>query len=375
MESATTQLLFVDDDPNVLEMLERMLHQHSDTWESHFCPSADEALAVLEAVEVDTVVTDVRMPGKDGFDLLMAIRASKRMERVPVIILTGDCDTRLKRRALDLGATDLLNKPINREDLLARIRSALRLKRYEDQIAGQVETLDQMVKARTQELEEAQQEVVWRLAKACEYRDDETGHHVVRVARYSHLLATGLGMDQDFIDLLFLTSPLHDIGKIGISDNILLKKGALTPEERKVIEKHTTMGQEILSGTPKTVGSRGMNEMSHLVLACESSRHPMLKMASSIAKGHHEKWDGTGYPDHLSGDKIPVEARIVAVADVYDALRSERPYKPSFSEEKAVGIIQEESGRHFDPDVVAAFITNLKDVRGIDANFAESKSA
>ncbi|NIA15651.1 MAG: HD domain-containing protein, partial [Nitrospiraceae bacterium] len=291
------------------------------------------------------------------------------------IILTGDCDTRLKRKALDLGATDLLNKPINREDLLARIRSALRLKFYEDQIAGQVETLDQTIKTRTSELEAAHREVVWRLAKACEYRDDETGNHVVRVGWYSRILAQGLGLDEEFLDLLFLVSPLHDVGKIGIPDSVLLKKGKLTPDERRVIERHTVIGNAILSDEPKSLAMCGLNGASHTFSTAETKRHALLNMASSIARGHHERWDGTGYPDRLSGDKIPIESRIVAVADVYDALRAERPYKPAFPEEKAVAIIQGESESHFDPDIVEAFTECLNHIRGIRANFAETETA
>ena len=239
MNGTAAQLLFVDDELNILEMLKRMVGKYSEDWESHFCLGVDDAVTVLNDVEVDTVITDIRMPEKDGFQLLEKIRTAKRTERIPVIILTGDCDNRLKRKALDLGATDLLNKPVDMSELLARIRSSLRLKSYEDQIAGQVETLDRMVKERTKELEAAQQEIVWRLAKACEYRDDVTGNHVVRVAWYSYLIAKGLGMDQEFADLLFLASPLHDNGKIGIPDSILLKKGALTPDERACLLRST----------------------------------------------------------------------------------------------------------------------------------------
>ncbi len=374
MNNPTAQLLFVDDDPNILETLERMLSQRSESWMAHFCLSADEALAVLDEVDIDTVVSDVRMPVKDGFELLMAVRTSKRTERVPVIILTGDCDTGLKRRALDLGATDLLNKPINREDLLARIRSALRLKSYEDHIAGQVETLDQMVKARTSELEAAQCEVVWRLAKACEYRDDETGNHVVRVAWYSRILAQGLGMDGEFLDLLFLTSPLHDVGKIGVPDSVLLKRGKLTQDERRAIEQHTVMGDAILSDEPKSMKMGNLNGASLFLSTSKMRRDDVLSMASSIARGHHEKWDGSGYPDRLSGDNISLESRIVAVADVYDALRSERPYKPAFPEKKVVAIIREESGRHFDPTIVEAFAQNLDDIHAVNTQFKDAEA-
>lgn len=375
METKRQQLLFVDDDPNVLEMLERMLSQQVDEWEAHFCQGVDEALWVLETHDIDTVVSDVRMPGKDGFDLLQTIRTNPRTKHIPVIILTGDSDRGLKRRALDSGATDLLNKPTDREDLFARVRSALRLKSYEDQLTGQVETLDGLVRERTRQLETAHKEVVLRLAKACEYRDDETGNHVIRVGCYSRLLAEALGMERDALATLSLTSPLHDVGKIGISDSVLLKPGKLTPEERQVIETHTVIGAAILSSDPKAMAAAGLGSAGRLLPDNPESKTTPLYTAARIAEYHHEKWNGAGYPKGLSGQDIPLEARVVAVADVYDALRSERPYKHAFPQEKAVGIVREESGRHFDPDIVSAFLDNLDEIGRVETRFAEDAPA
>lgn len=244
MEVPNGRLLFVDDDVALLELFARMLE--GQPWRVNVCSGVDEALEFLESHPVDTVISDIRMPGRDGFELLAAIRASERLRNIPVIILTGDSDRALKRQALDLGATDLLNKPIAREDLLARIRSALRLKSYEDRLARQVDELDRRVRERTRELEISRREVVWRLAKAAEFRDDETGNHVIRVALFSRLLAEGLGMGRDFLELVFLTSPLHDIGKLGIPDSILLKEDRLNPQERRLMEAHCVMGAEIL---------------------------------------------------------------------------------------------------------------------------------
>lgn len=371
MGSDRQRLLCVDDDPNVLDMLKRMLRRQVDEWDAHFCLGVDEALSVLETQEVDTVVSDVRMPGKDGFDLLQAIRDNQRTKHIPVIILTGDSDRGLKRRALDLGATDLLNKPTDREDLLARVRSALRLKSYEDQLANQVETLDRMVRERTRQLEAAHKEIVLRLAKACEYRDDSTGNHVMRVARYSRLLAEAFGMEHDALDVLSLTSPLHDVGKIGVPDSVLLKTGQLTPEERQVIEKHTVMGAAILSNDLKAMATAGLGLVGRFLADDPDSKTKPLDTASRIAECHHEKWNGTGYPNGLSGEDIPLEARVVAVADVYDALCSDRPYKLAFPQEKAVGIIREESGRHFDPDIVHVFLENLDEIGRIESQLAE----
>jgi putative two-component system response regulator len=354
MEVPNGRLLFVDDDVALLELFARMLE--GQPWRVNFCSGVDEALEFLESHPVDTVISDIRMPGRDGFELLAAIRASERLRNIPVIILTGDSDRALKRQALDLGATDLLNKPIAREDLLARIRSALRLKSYEDRLARQVDELDRRVRERTRELEISRREVVWRLAKAAEFRDDETGNHVIRVALFSRLLAEGLGMGRDFLELIFLTSPLHDIGKLGIPDSILLKEDRLNPQERRLMEAHCVMGAEILSRAPKAIMASAEYVGDALVGSPgERGDNPLLTMASSIALGHHERWDGTGYPRGLVGAEIPLESRIVAVADVFDALTSWRPYKPPVPEQEAMRIILKGAGGHFDPDLIDVF--------------------
>jgi len=374
MDTKKKHLLFVDDEVLILQMFERILHSEHKDWELHFAQDGDAALQIASQYDLDVVVTDVRMSGKDGFDLLRSLRASKRTSGVPTIVVTGDSEPTLKRHALDLGATDLLAKPLNREDLLARIRSALRLKAYQDQIEEQVRTLDCRVKERTLELEESQREVVWRLAKAGEYRDDQTGNHVVRVACYSHAIAEGLEMDKDFIDALFATSALHDVGKIGVSDNILLKRGPLTKEERKTMQEHCQMGAGILTSAPKAIDVRCKHGYGGSAAVRTALKNELLEMAAVIAKNHHEKWDGSGYPDRLSEKNIPLEARIVALADVFDALTSERPYKPAFSKEKSFEIIREETGRHFDPQVVAAFERNRNEVAAIHAELHEEEA-
>lgn len=347
------RLLFVDDDPVLLDLFARMLEEQP--WHAHFCTSVDDALECLARYPIDTVISDIRMPGRDGFDLLGTIRGREDLRQIPVIILTGDSDRALKRRALDLGATDLLNKPIAREDLFARIRSALQLKRYEDQLAEQVRDLDRRVRERTRQLEASHREVVWRLAKAAEFRDDETGNHVFRVGICSRLLAEGLGLDREFLELILLTSPLHDIGKLGIPDSILRKEGHLNPHERQLIERHCVMGAEILSHESKSGIADGLLAEGLLPPLGDAPLNPLLEMASSIALGHHERWDGLGYPRKLSGREIPLECRIVAVADVFDALTSWRPYKPPLSDEEAVAMLVKGSGRHFDPEIIEVF--------------------
>lgn len=350
------KLLFVDDEPNILEMLSRMLSQCGEAWEAKFCLSVDEALEALHRTKFDTVVADIRMPKKDGFALIEAMRADEGLRNIPIIVLTGEGDRTLKRRVLEMGAADLLNKPIGREDLIARLRNALRLKEYHDQLANQVELLDSLVRERTQQLEESHREVVWRLAKAGEFRDDQTGDHVARVAWCSCVLAEGIGMKPDFIELLFQTSPLHDIGKIGIRDSILLKEGRLTREERTVMEQHAAIGENILRQTPKSIAFLSYANIPAPQSAGNGSPSSLIKMACVIARHHHEKWNGSGYPDRLAGADIPVEARIVALADVYDALLSKRPYKAAMSKPDALDIVKAESGRHFDPQVVNSFL-------------------
>jgi len=362
MDQVTGKVLFVDDDEALLRMFSRMVVDQP--WKVHFCSGVDQALQFLAENDIDTVVSDIRMPDKDGFDLLVAIRNSSRMRQVPVIMLTGDADRDLKRKALDLGATDLLNKPIGREDLFARIRSALKLKSYQDELEDQVALLDRRVAERTREVEMSNRDVIWRLAKAAEFRDDETGNHVVRVALYSRLLAEGLGMDREFLDLILLTSPLHDIGKLGIPDSILLKEGRLSPQERRLMEQHCVMGADILSEAPKAVFATDLIGPEGATLRPHESRfsNPLIETASEIAMGHHERWDGQGYPRNLAGEQISPACRIVSVADVFDALTSWRPYKPPLSEEDAIAIVARDRGTQFDPAVVEVFLRRTSDL-------------
>ena len=365
------KILFVDDEPSFLDGLRRVLHGERHEWELTFAYSVDEALAKTAEISFDGIVSDINMPIKDGLTLIKALRESEATREIPVVVLTGKGDADLKRRALDLGATDLLSKPINREDLIARIRSILKLKSFQDMLKKQNEDLDQKVIERTKELDASRLEIILRLGKASEYRDEETGNHVIRVACYSRELARQLGMSPEFMDMIFLAAPLHDVGKIGIPDRILLKPGRLTNEELAVMKCHCNIGAEILLYDPKAV--RAIIEWQNRTsfLKKERAENPILKMASVIALSHHEKWDGNGYPKRISGEEIPIEARILCLADVYDALRSKRPYKPSFSEEETISIIHEETGTHFDPKVSAAFDTVTEEFRNILERFSE----
>jgi len=365
-------ILFVDDDPAVHDALRRSLHSQRQTWDLRFASGVDEALDLMKRTAFDAVVTDVTMPHRDGLDLLVELQQAEATRDVPVIILTGLGDLALKRRALELGAVDLITKPVVAEDLVARLRSVLRLKSYEDQLREQNDFLEQKVQSRTQELEQSRMEIIWRLAKAGEYRDEQTGNHVVRVAAYCRALAEQLGLSRSFTHALVLTSPLHDIGKIGVPDAILLKSGTLTEDQWRIMQQHCQIGYEILQKDVSGLADVLQFSGDATEGAGALPPNPLLEHAASIALHHHERWDGTGYPNGLQGEQTPLAARIVAVADVYDALSHARPYKPAFPENKVLAIMTEEAPSHFDPAVFAAFLDAREPFRDIRHTLGEA---
>jgi len=324
----------------VLSGLQRMLRHQRHCWDMHFVHSALQALEVVRSTPIDAIVTDIMMPTMDGFELLHALQQRSEAGDIPVIVLTGCQEEGLKRRALDLGATDLLSKPVDPSDLVARLSNAVRLKTYHDELKARKDILEQCVEDRTAELEASRLEIIWRLAKAAEYRDEATGRHVVRVACYSRVIAERIGLERHFVDLLFLASPLHDIGKIGIPDGILLKRGKLSPDEWHVMKQHCAIGAEILQEDMTGMWAYVRRQAPFTEPKPALAGNPMLKTAASIALTHHERWDGTGYPAGLSSEEIPLESRIVSLCDTYDALRSARPYKPEYSERDSVDIIR-----------------------------------
>jgi len=368
-------VLFVDDDTQVLDAYRRMLHGERKHWTASFAESVDKALEIAESDPPDAVVSDLKMDLKDGFDLIRALRSSERLRDVPVTIVTGASEHALKRRALDEGATDLLAKPVMPEELTARIRNMLQIKSYQDEIKAQNELLEHKVRKRTLELENSHLDIIWRLAKAGEYRDETTGHHVVRVGWFSRILARQLKCPHAFCEQLFVTSPLHDIGKIGIPDGILLKKGRLNDLERSVMEKHCEIGATILREQPRLFHAMAPEEPDYTVLGGTVDSNPFLKMAAIIAESHHERWDGRGYPRRLSGDEIPLEARIVSLADIYDALSSKRPYKEAYPEDKTLKIMEEMGGCRFDPEVFDAFTNVLDAFREVRVRFSDDNEA
>lgn len=364
-------ILFVDDEPHVLKAYQRTLRGLRDEWSMQFdvCPLA--AMDRMRAKAFDTIVSDMRMPGMTGLELLQEMKQDSQLRDVPVVIVTGDGDKRLKRAALDLGAADLLNKPVEADDLIARLRSSLRTKRYADELKRSNALLEQRVQARTAELAASRVDIIWRLGKAAECRDEETGNHVIRVGCFSHAVAKALGMSDDFCDTLFLAAPLHDIGKIGISDSILLKPGKLTDDEWVQMRMHCEIGASILSDRCKLTPVANRFGCRLVDRKHDGAPNPVIEMAATISLSHHERWDGSGYPQGISGKAIPLVGRIVAIADVFDALRSRRSYKEPFDIDRAVAILTLESGAHFDPAIVDAFRQALPEIRGIDEEFRD----
>jgi putative two-component system response regulator len=330
-------ILIVDDEPSNVLLLERILQQAGyDDLRSTQDPC--EAVALYEQLEPDLLLLDLHMPVIDGFAVLRALSPLRSAGAyLPVIVLTADATQDAKHRALAEGATDFLTKPLDRIEVLLRIENQLRTRQLHCQLAEQNDLLEQRVKQRTRDLEAARLETLQCLARVTELRDDETGRHAERVGMMSSILATALGLDDEQAELVRRAAPLHDCGKIGVPDFILLKPGRLTAEEFAAMELHATLGVEILRGLES----------------------PVLRLASEIARTHHERWNGKGYPAALQGNQIPLVGRIVGLVDVFDALTHERPYKPAWTVDAAAAEIEQQAGKHFDPAVVEAVIQQL----------------
>ena len=369
------KLVCVDDEPLILEILERLVELRGLDWDVEVFSDSLKAWDFLRVNEADIVVTDVSMPGLSGPELVRRLRSNESTRDTPVVVLTGLHEASLKRQVLDLGATDLLSKPIQPDELLARLRSALRLKQMQDALKRQNERLEQTVAERTRQLQASRIEIIWRLAKAAEFRDEQTGSHVLRVAHYCRIIAEALGQPRGFVETVFLSAPLHDLGKIGIPDAILHKPGRLTDAEREIVKTHCEIGERILSGP------RHSKQLLHFGVglypgdAFCGDEDPVLRMAREIAASHHERWDGAGYPRGLAEEIIPLSGRITAVADVYDALTSTRPYKSAIASDEAFDLIRSEEGKHFDPVVCEAFLHSQAKIQEIQNRLSDNNSA
>ena len=331
---------------------------------SNFVTTVESTAAteLLRSERPDILLLDIMMPTVSGLDILHVMSLDPTLSRTPVLIMTGSSDPEMKRVCLDLGAVDFLPKPLDPLDLVPRVRNTLTTKLSNDRLVEQAEELEETVRRRTAQLARSREEVVHCLARAAEHRDDVTGRHVMRVGRYVAIIAKQLGFKPAQIEILELAAQLHDIGKIGVPDAVLFKPGKLDTEEYDLIKKHCALGKQIISPmTPDD--SRVLRSHARLgadLLRAPSS--PLLTVAAKIAQTHHERWDGTGYPLRLRGADIPIEGRMTAVADVYDALASQRPYKEAMPRDECFRIIREGSGTQFDPDVVDAFFAGSEEI-------------
>jgi putative two-component system response regulator len=353
-------ILIVDDTPEMVSILERLLKAQ---YRTRAASSGRQALDMALAEPPDLILLDVMMPGMSGFDVCRELKARAETKDVPVIFLTALDDVRDEKTGFDAGAVDYITKPVSQPILLARVRNHLALKSAADFLKDKNRYLLAEVARRTDQVQIIQDVTIMAMASLAETRDNATGNHIRRTQHYVRVLAEKLNtlphyaseFDEGTIASLFKSAPLHDIGKVGIPDAILLKPDKLTPAEFEIMKTHTVLGRDTILAAEKLIGAPSS----------------FLRHAREIAVSHQEKWDGTGYPEKLKGDAIPMSARLMAVADVYDALISRRVYKPPFLHEVAVNMIREGRGRHFDPHITDAFLLIQDDFRAIARRYAD----
>jgi putative two-component system response regulator len=346
------QIVIVDDNAVNLKLMDALVKRSGDQVGGcstlTFQDSA-QGLAWCLANVPDLLIVDYMMPPPDGIEFIRRFRENPLNADVPVLMITADHEKETRYQALETGANDFLNKPIDNAEFKARLKNMLALRRSQKALQDRAAWLAEKVSEATREILDREQEIVVRLSRAAEFRDPETSAHIQRMSNYSHLIARQLGLPDSECQLILQTAPMHDVGKIAIPDQILLKPGRLDEDELAIMRTHAQKGYEILSGSNST----------------------LLDVASVIAYCHHEKWDGSGYPRGLRAEAIPLHGRIVAVADVFDALTTERPYKPAWEIERAVGFLKDGAGSHFDPECVTAFLARLEEALIIRANFQD----
>jgi len=340
------KILIVDDSPEAIDVLGHALPKY---YQRQVALSGEKAIKLLNASEElpDLILLDVMMPGMDGYEVCRHLKNDERLKEIPVIYLSALTDTKDKVKAFEQGGVDYIEKPFQLEEVRARVDMHLKFHDFQKKLATSNKKLNQMVEEKIKEISESQMATIFALAKLAESRDTETGYHLKRIQCFCRLLIEKLSMyskykdsiNAYFIDNLIKASPLHDIGKVGIKDTILLKQGKLTPEEFEEMKQHTSIGANTLEEVYQIYPSNNF-----------------IKIGIEIAKSHHEKWDGSGYPEGLCGDEIPLSAQIMALVDVYDALRSKRVYKEAYSNEKTQEIIIQGRGKHFDSLIVDAFL-------------------
>jgi two-component system response regulator RpfG len=349
LPSARNTVMVVDDQSTGRAILEQVVRSLDERVEVEGFTRPIDAVVWAARHVADLVLVDYMMPDMDGIEFVQRLRALPGYEHVPIVMVTVHDDRKVRYAALDAGITDFLTKPVDARECLARCRNLLTLRRQQLALEDRRRQLEHMVDDATREVREREKETLLRLARAGEFRDEETGTHLIRMARYSRLIASALSLDPDEVETVELSAPLHDIGKIGIPDQILLKPGKLDAPEWALMQRHAVFGHDILKG----------------------SASKYVRMGALIALGHHEKYDGSGYPNGLEGDHIPLCARIVAVADVYDALTSVRPYKTAWPSAQALDYVASQTGKHFDPRMVEAFLGSKDEVLRIQSEWRE----
>jgi len=357
-------VLVVDDTPDNLTLMNALL---KDTYKVKVANNGERALKIAQAeVPPDIILLDIMMPEMDGYEVCRRLKQDEKTKDIPVLFLTAKNEIDDEKKGFECGAVDYITKPISPPIVMARVQSQLQLKTAADFLKDKASFLEQEVAKRTREVMAIQDVTILAMASLAETRDSDTGNHIRRTQFYVKALALKLQthprfahfLDEHTIEMLFKSAPLHDIGKVGIPDRILLKPGRFEPHEMEIMKTHTTLGKDAIEHAEQALGTEV----------------EFLKMAKEIAVGHQEKWDGSGYPVGLTGDNIPIPARLMAVADVYDALISRRVYKEGMSHAKAVQIISEGKGQHFDPDMVDAFLDITEEFQAIAARFADSDS-
>lgn len=349
--NATTRIFVVDDEPINLKLLDKLLASQGYRQVVQI-QDPREVLERYQEARPDLILLDINMPHLDGYQVMAQLQALDDPLLPPIIFLTAKDDRSHLLKALNEGARDFVGKPFDRTELLMRVRNLLDAQLANRLLNDQKSVLEEMVRVRTEALNETRLQVVQRLGRAAEYRDNETGLHILRMSQVSTLLARSLGWSEQDCELMLHASPMHDVGKIGIRDDILLKPGRLTVEEFEIMKTHASIGADMLAGDDSE----------------------LLKLAHTIALTHHEKWDGSGYPGGLVGEAIAQAGRIVAVADVFDALTSVRPYKAAWSVADALTYLTENSGKHFDPEVVVHFIRLLPEILTVVERYAEPEA-
>lgn len=355
-------ILVVDDTPDNLLLMSNLL---KDLYRVKVANSGEKGLRIAsELPQPDLILLDIMMPGMDGYEVMRELMTYPSTREIPVIFLTAKAEVEDEKMGLDLGAVDYITKPISPPILLSRVHNHLQLKEVRDFLKSKNQYLEMEVARRTRELAAIQDVTILAMASLAETRDNETGNHIRRTQHYIRVLAKELQthprfaffLSDETIELLFKSAPLHDIGKVGVPDRILLKPGRFTDEEFEIMKRHPRLGREAIEAAERQLGTPVA----------------FLSFAKEIAYGHQEKWDGTGYPEGLKGEAIPISARLMALADVYDALISRRVYKAGMSHERAVEIITEERGTHFDPDIVDAFLRIGEVFQTIARKFVDS---